>query len=913
MKAEMQKPTADPTAYDARPVKRARLWDLLPRGGSLPQDVWRRRHHVLLGLAWFHAIVIALVGPMVGYPMQHGLVAFFRDGTSNHTILEGLIVAVFALLAAAPIGRSYKATAVGLALMSASAILVHLSGGYIELHFHFFVMLTFLALYQDWMPYLVAVGYVLIHHGFVGALWPEEVYNHAAAIQAPWTWAGIHAFFVAWASVGSVIAWRFSEAAFARTKLILDVAGDGICGVDLEGKITFANPAAVRMLGLAGQKIVGRDMAEVVGHASSDGSDFPDGGSPIVRALKQGASCVSSDEIFKRSDGTTFVVDYVSNPIFEQGKLTGAVVAFTDVTHRKHAQEELSERYNELSTLYEVGQMIFASNQVEAILEDILDRALKLLSLDVGNLRLFSSDGNMRVGAYRGYRDRDNLGRYERSGGPPILGGFLRRVVATKKSVVIDDVAASEGLRSFKSEGAQTAIIVPITTADETWGVIEAASRTARSFRPDEVRTLEAIGHQVGIALQKARLVQEAERRAKQQEALYTIASTATQSLETDVLLHLALKTTIEVLGVDAGRFYVTDAENRRLTLAAHYGIPRDEIAGIQEYAVGEGVIGRILSEFRPLVFSDIESDPQYAAIARNAMGRKLGFRCAAGLPITVKGRPIGVIYVYGRNPREFTTQDIELLSTIGGQIGVALENARLFEQLSKNAEELARSNSELQHFAYIASHDLQEPLRMVSSYMQLLSRRYKGKLDVEADEFIAFAVEGAQRMQALINALLSYSRVGTQGKAFERVDCEKVLDGTLAGLKRAIEESGAEIVRGPLPTITADPAQLGQLFQNLVGNALKFRDHRRPVVRIAAERKDKEWVFSVADNGVGFEAKYAERVFVMFQRLHSKDEYPGTGIGLAVCKKIVERHGGRIWVESAPGHGSTFYFTVPG
>src|SRR5689334_19990087 len=328
----------DSNSRDVQPVTRARLWDVFPRGGSLPEDVWRRRHRFLLGLAWLHAVVIALVGPIAGYPLQSGVAAFFRDGTGNHTMLEGLIVACFALLASAPISRSYKATAVGLALMSASAILVHLSGGYIELHFHFFVMLTFLALYQDWMPYLIAIGYVLIHHGFVGAVWPQEVYNHAAAIQSPWTWAGIHAFFVAWASVGSVIAWRFSEAAFARTKQILDVAGDGICGVDLEGKITFANPAAVRMLGLAGEEIVGKEMAEVVGHASADGSDFPAGGSPILQALKHAASCVASDEIFRRSDGTTLVVDYVSNPIFEQGKLTGAVVAFTDVTNRKRAQ-----------------------------------------------------------------------------------------------------------------------------------------------------------------------------------------------------------------------------------------------------------------------------------------------------------------------------------------------------------------------------------------------------------------------------------------------------------------------------------------------------------------------------------------------------------------------------------------------
>jgi light-regulated signal transduction histidine kinase (bacteriophytochrome) len=195
---------------------------------------------------------------------------------------------------------------------------------------------------------------------------------------------------------------------------------------------------------------------------------------------------------------------------------------------------------------------------------------------------------------------------------------------------------------------------------------------------------------------------------------------------------------------------------------------------------------------------------------------------------------------------------------------------------------------------------------------MQLLSRRYKGKLDADADEFIAFAVDGATRMQGLINALLSYSRVGTQTRVFESTDCEKVLDGTLASLRNMIEESGAEIARGVLPTIKGDPAQLGQLFQNLIGNALKFRDHRPPRVHVAAERKEKEWLFSVADNGIGFDPKFADRVFVMFQRLHPTGEYPGTGIGLAVCKKIVERHGGNIWVDSKPDEGTTFYFTIP-
>ena len=243
-------------------------------------------------------------------------------------------------------------------------------------------------------------------------------------------------------------------------------------------------------------------------------------------------------------------------------------------------------------------------------------------------------------------------------------------------------------------------------------------------------------------------------------------------------------------------------------------------------------------------------------------------------------------------------------------------------EALALKAQELARSNTELEQFAYVASHDLQEPLRMIASYTQLLSRRYKDKLDREAEEFIGFAVGGALRMQVLINDLLSYSRVGTRGKAFAPVDCARIVQQTLENLKIALEESRAVITQDPLPTVSGDPTQLTQLFQNLIGNAIKFHGAEDPRVSVSAQRREGaaaappggpgEWVFCIRDNGIGIEPQYFERIFVIFQRLHTRQEYPGTGIGLALCKKIVERHGGRIWVESEPGRGSAFLFTLP-
>ena len=251
----------------------------------------------------------------------------------------------------------------------------------------------------------------------------------------------------------------------------------------------------------------------------------------------------------------------------------------------------------------------------------------------------------------------------------------------------------------------------------------------------------------------------------------------------------------------------------------------------------------------------------------------------------------------------------------IQGMVFVAqdiTERKQTQEILERQTQELARSNSELEQFAWVASHDLQEPLRMVASYTQLLSKRYKGKLDADADDFIAFAVDGATRMRRLINALLELSRVGMRGKDFEATDCEAIYDRTLVNLQGLVEESGAVVTHDRLPTVMGDVTQLGQLFQNLIANAIKFRGDEQLTVHVGAEQRNGHWEFCVRDNGIGIDPEYAERIFVVFQALHGKGDRPGTGIGLSICKKIVELHGGRIWVKSQPDEGAAFYFTLP-
>ncbi|MGZ4846225.1 MAG: PAS domain S-box protein [Halobacteriota archaeon] len=239
-------------------------------------------------------------------------------------------------------------------------------------------------------------------------------------------------------------------------------------------------------------------------------------------------------------------------------------------------------------------------------------------------------------------------------------------------------------------------------------------------------------------------------------------------------------------------------------------------------------------------------------------------------------------------------------------------ERKRMEQQLDHMLADLKRSNAELEQFAYIASHDLQEPLRMITSYIQIISEDYKGKLDPEADEYIEFIVDGAKRMQTLINDLLKYSRVGTRREPLEPISTEIILSEAISNLEMAIDESHAIITHDKLPVVLGDEPQLVQLFQNVLSNAIKFKSDEAPAIHVGVQETRDDWVFSVHDNGIGIDMKYAERIFTVFQRLHTRSEYPGTGIGLAVVKKIVERHDGRIWVESAPGKGSTFYFTLP-
>jgi PAS domain S-box-containing protein len=276
-------------------------------------------------------------------------------------------------------------------------------------------------------------------------------------------------------------------------------------------------------------------------------------------------------------------------------------------------------------------------------------------------------------------------------------------------------------------------------------------------------------------------------------------------------------------------------------------------------------------------------------------------------LPLeTADGRRIDV---------EFVSNQYEIDNKKVIQCGIRDITARkqADDERRRYTEELKRSNQDLQQFAYVASHDLQEPLRMITSYLQLIERRYKDKLDADANDFIQFAVDGAKRLQSLIIGLLEYSRIGTHGKPFEKIEINNVIARVLTDLKLQISETEAVVNSGEMPAVTCDRIQMSRLFQNLIQNSIKFRRAGTdPVIDLSCKKTDNEYTFCVCDNGIGIEKEYYDRIFTIFQRLHSQDEYPGTGIGLSLSKRIVERHGGRIWIESDYGNGTSFYFTLP-
>jgi len=465
----------------------------------------------------------------------------------------------------------------------------------------------------------------------------------------------------------------------------------------------------------------------------------------------------------------------------------------------------------------------------------------------------------------------------------------------------------------FLSAKLQRLISEPIARLTQTM-------RTVSERTDYSIREKKESNDELGILVEGFnKMLDQIDARNRENTVMAEIGRIISSTLDIDEVYNGFAEAVRRLIYFDRISIAIIDSERQKVTVA---------------YATGADLIGRRPGEIFPLSQSVnehilktlssvlVQTEDPHEIETRFPFLRasfQAGFRSTISVPLISKDQVIGCLNLRSFKLNAYTDRDLKIVESIGIQISGAIANALLFnerkrteEALKEKTEELARSNKDLEQFAYVASHDLQEPLRMVTSYVQLLARRYKGKLDSDADEFISFAVDGAIRMRKLIIDLLTYARVGMRGNELEPTDCEMVLKQSLNNLKLAMKQDRAVVTHGPLPTVLADRPQLGQLFQNLIGNAIKFRGDESPRVHISASRNGNGWTFSVRDNGVGIAPEYSERIFIIFQRLHNRQEYTGTGMGLAICKKIVEQHGGRIWVESEVGKGATFYFTLP-
>jgi signal transduction histidine kinase len=439
-------------------------------------------------------------------------------------------------------------------------------------------------------------------------------------------------------------------------------------------------------------------------------------------------------------------------------------------------------------------------------------------------------------------------------------------------------------------------------------------------------------------------------------QMLQRLSQSAASMLNLNNLTNMILLEVTSTIHIGKATFFLKSAKSGDFHLTAQHGL---ENPGEYSFRKDHPVIEYLFKHEKVLTHSEIELQPQFKAMWEREKDQLEQLDVELIIPVLAKKELVGIFTLGPKlSEEQYSQDDVLTITTLANQTAIAIENARLFwqlegtldalrkthdelelrvqartselaqanealkienaermraeEDINRYAKELVRSNQELQQFAYVASHDLQEPLRMVSSFLQLLDRRYATKLDQDAKDFISFAVDGAKRMQLLINDLLEFSRVGTRGKSFEKIDLNEVFHQARTNLKIAIRENKAKIVCGRLPEVYGDDTQLIQVFQNLLANAIKFHGDSSPEIRISSMRKNGSYEIAIKDNGIGIDPQYSERIFMIFQRLHNREDYPGTGIGLAICKRIVERHGGAIWVESKIGRGSTFHFSVP-
>ncbi len=549
----------------------------------------------------------------------------------------------------------------------------------------------------------------------------------------------------------------------------------------------------------------------------------------------------------------------------EAGNVVRSVGMVLDITDRKQAEEALARKNGELQTILDsVPGWIFYK-----------DRQNRLLRVN-------------KAMAHAMNASREDL-----------EGKSLGDLYPAEQA----EAYWQDDLEVIMSGRPKLGIVEPVTVQGEL-----------RWVQTDKIPYLDAQGNGAGIIglsldiTERKRMEDALQRSMRRFELLAHTAGDLLQATNPQEIVQSLCRKVMEHLDCQAFFNFLVDEQAERLRLNACAGITPKQAQEIEWLNYGVAVCGCAARDKHRIVVECIPTSSD----ERVELVKSYGIKAYACHPLLAPdGKVIGTLSFGTRNRETFSADDLSLMKAVADQVAVAMIRKQGEQALRRTAEELARSNKDLEQFAYVSSHDLREPLRTVTGFVQILQDRYKDKLDDKANEYIDYAVEGTLRMQQLIDDLLAYSHVGCDA-AIKSMDTQKSLDRALGFLKGSINESQARITNDPMPTVQADGILLAQVFQNLIGNAIKFRSKAPLEIHVGAKREEDGWLFSVKDNGIGMDKEYTHSIFIIFKRLHTREKYPGTGIGLAICKKIVERHGGKIWVESELGKGSTFYFTHP-
>lgn len=628
-----------------------------------------------------------------------------------------------------------------------------------------------------------------------------------------------------------------------------------------------------------------------------------------------------------RPDGEVLWLRERTYPITDpEGHIVRVTGIATDVTARKEAEHALENERRLLADVVAAQEAVAKADMaLDGVLDELVVRTQHLTGADGVGIELAQGDALVyRAGVGSA---GDEVGRSR------TLSGSLSGHAYSEGELLVSDETRGDGrvdAEACERTGTRSIVVAPLCYHGETFGVIKLLGTRPSAFGEREVHTVRlmagfiagSVAHAMAYDDQRALLTEltAAVNRVRRTNAflrlLQSVAVAANANTDPADVIAPALESACGYMGWNVGHAWIVSEDGERLEPSSIWW--HDQPARYRSLAritseltlePGEDLPGRAWASGEPAWVRDLaESD-----LPRGARVGDLGVHGALAVPVKAQDRVVGVLEFFHVKPQDRDDSLAGLLGHVADQVARVFERRDARRELTAYAKELRRSNRELEDFAYVASHDLQEPLRMITNYLQLLERRRGAELGEDGKEFMHYAVDGAVRMRQLIDDLLLYSRVGTQGKEFVRVPMGRAVEAALTNLQVAIASGDAEVVIDELPEVHADPDQLVQLFQNLIGNAIKFRGDEPPRVKVSAEREDGEWVFSVADNGIGIGPEHADRVFTIFQRLHTRERYEGTGIGLAVCKRIAERHGGQIWVESEEGAGATFCFTLPG